>query len=95
METVNAILAVVLGPAFWLMLGALIGAGVVAILWLYDIEKPWRPTDEEAVEAWEIVTGRDARESGKYSELIRVALAWAAGWRKVFGGKNDSTGKKR
>jgi hypothetical protein len=95
METVNAILVVVLGPAFWLMLGAFIGAGVVAFLWLYNIEKPWRPTDEEAVEAWEIVTGRDARESGKYYESIRVALAWAAGWRKALGEKNDGTAKKK
>lgn len=94
MNEVNAILSVVLGHAFWLMLGALFGAGVVALLWLYDIEKPWRPTDEEAVEAWEIVTGRDARESGKYSESIRVAIAWAAGWRKALGEKNDGTEKK-
>ena len=95
METLNAILSVVLGPMFWFMLGALIGAGVIAFLWLYDIEKPWRPTDDEAVEAWEIVTGRDARESGKRDEVIRVALAWVAGWRKALGNKNDDAAKKQ
>ena len=95
METVNSILSVVLGPAFWFMLGAFIGAGVIAFLWLYDIEKPWRPTDDEAVDAWEIVTGRDARESGKRDEVIRVALAWLAGWRKVLGNKNDDAAKKQ
>ena len=93
METANAVLLVVIGPAFWIMLGALIGAGVIAFLWLYDLEKPWRPTDDEAVEAWEIVTRRDAQKSGRRDEVIRVSRAWAAGWRKVLGNKNEDAPK--
>lgn len=93
METVNAVLLAVIGPAFWIMLGALIGAGVIAFLWLYDLEKPWRPTDDEAIEAWEIVTGRDAQKTGKRDEIIRMSRAWAAGWRKALGNKNDGTAK--
>ena len=93
MESVNATLSAALGPTVWLMLGVLIGAGVVAFLWLYDIEKPWRPTDDEAVEAWEIVTGRDALKTGRRDEIIRKSRAWADGWRKALGNKNDGTAK--
>ena len=93
MESVNAVLLVVIGPAFWIMLGALIGAGVIAFLWLYDLEKPWRPSDDEAVEAWEIVTGRDALKTGRRDEIIQKSRAWAAGWRKALGNKNDGEEK--
>ena len=93
MESVNATLSAALGPTVWLMLGVLIGAGVVAFLWLYDIEKPWRPTDDEAVEAWEIVTGRDALKTGRRDEIIQKSRAWADGWRKALGNKNDGTAK--
>lgn len=87
MESVNAILSVVLGPAFWLMLGALIGAGVVAFLWLYDIEKPWRPTDDEALRAWNLVTKTDAGKAEAKEKAIKTAKRWAEGWRIVLGEK--------
>lgn len=93
MESVYAICDFVFGSAGSFVFGLAVGVAIVSGLWIRDIEKPWRPTDDEAVEAWEIVTGCDAQKTGKRDEIIRQSRAWAAGWRKALGNKNDGTAK--
>lgn len=93
MELVHAICDFVFGSAGSFVFGLAVGVAIVSGLWIRDIEKPWRPTDDEAVEAWEIVTGRDAQKTGKRDEIIRMSRAWADGWREALGNKNDDEAK--
>ena len=51
MESVYAICDFIFGSAGSFVFGLAVGVAIVSGLWIRDIEKPWRPTDEEAVES--------------------------------------------
>lgn len=63
---------------FYVAIGAAIGAGTVAGLWIHDNEKKWTPPEDMAVDAWEYATGKKA--SGMRSIAAKVALIWYFAW---------------
>lgn len=66
--------------------GLVIGAGLVAGLWIHDIEKAWLPTEEDALLAWEIATDADSKNREGASKR---AMIWWHAWRAALGCREE------
>lgn len=63
--------------------GVVVGAGIVAGLWIRDIEKPWEPTEEDAITAWELACSISF--TGRREGAVAVAMTWWRAWRAALG----------
>lgn len=67
------------------IIGMALGAGIIAFLWLREIEKAKDPATETAIDAWLIAHRFIGRADGCNEErMAREALRWWKAWQSAF-----------